>query len=91
MAATEKQWFVGEDGCISVGEPTSSVTYHSALNSIIVSTKEPAVKIYDVASGAILQKSSLSGTYYTPLFLKNSRNLLLHILVTKVDLNIICS
>jgi baculoviral IAP repeat-containing protein 6 len=48
MAATEKQWFVGEDGCISVGEPTSSVTYHSALNSIIVSTKEPAVKIYDV-------------------------------------------
>lgn len=72
MAATEKQWFVGEDGCISVGEPTSSVTYHSALNSIIVSTKEPAVKIYDVASGAILQKSSLSGTYCTPLFLKIS-------------------
>lgn len=91
MAATEKQWFVGEDGCISVGEPTSSVTYHSALNSIIVSTKEPAVKIYDVASGAILQKSSLSGTYYTPPFLENFRNLLLHILVIKVYLNIICS
>ena len=68
MAATEKQWFVGEDGCISVGEPTRSVTYHSALNSIIVSTKEPSVKIYDVASGAILQKSSLSGTDFTPPF-----------------------
>ncbi|XP_076097651.1 dual E2 ubiquitin-conjugating enzyme/E3 ubiquitin-protein ligase BIRC6-like isoform X3 [Mytilus galloprovincialis] len=60
MAATEKQWFVGEDGCISVGEPTRSVTYNSALNSIIVSTKEPSVKIYDVASGSILQKSNVS-------------------------------
>ncbi|OWF45700.1 baculoviral IAP repeat-containing protein 6-like isoform X2 [Mizuhopecten yessoensis] len=60
MAATERQWYVGEDGCIPIGEPASDVTYHSALNSIIVSTKEPSVKIYDVASGAILQKSSLS-------------------------------
>ncbi|XP_069118544.1 baculoviral IAP repeat-containing protein 6-like isoform X2 [Argopecten irradians] len=60
MAATERQWYVEEDGCISVGEPASGVTYHAALNSIIVSTKEPSVKIYDVASGAILQKSSLS-------------------------------
>lgn len=61
MAATEKQWYVGEDGCISVGVSASAVTYHSALNSIIVSTKEPSVKIYDVASGALLQKSDLSG------------------------------
>ncbi|XP_062579414.1 baculoviral IAP repeat-containing protein 6-like [Saccostrea cucullata] len=60
MAATEKQWYVGEDGCISVGVSASAVTYHSALNSIIVSTKEPSVKIYDVASGALLQKSDLS-------------------------------
>lgn len=61
MAATEKQWYVGEDGCIPVGVSASAVTYHSALNSIIVSTKEPSVKIYDVASGALLQKSDLSG------------------------------
>ncbi|XP_022332916.2 dual E2 ubiquitin-conjugating enzyme/E3 ubiquitin-protein ligase BIRC6-like isoform X4 [Crassostrea virginica] len=60
MAATEKQWYVGEDGCISIGVPARAVTYHSALNSIIVSTKEPSVKIYDVASGALLQKSNLS-------------------------------
>ncbi|KAK3094209.1 hypothetical protein FSP39_025467 [Pinctada imbricata] len=60
MATTKKQWYVGEDGCISVGETASNVTYHSALNSIIVSTKEPSVKIYDVASGALLQKSDLS-------------------------------
>ncbi|XP_053375851.1 baculoviral IAP repeat-containing protein 6-like isoform X2 [Mercenaria mercenaria] len=54
------QWYVGEDGCISIGEPASNVTYHSALNSIIVTTDEPAVKIYDVTSGSVLQKSDLS-------------------------------
>ena len=64
MAATEKQWYVGEDGCISIGVPARAVTYHSALNSIIVSTKEPSVKIYDVASGALLQKSNLSGSIH---------------------------
>lgn len=79
MAATEKQWFVGEDGCISVGEPTRSVTYNSALNSIIVSTKEPSVKIYDVASGSILQKSNVSGTYKHPPFCIQS--IYTHILV----------
>lgn len=83
MAATEKQWFVGEDGCISVGEPTRSVTYNSALNSIIVSTKEPSVKIYDVASGAILQKSNVSGTYKHPPFCIQS--IYTHILV-----NLLC-
>lgn len=60
MAATE-EWFVGEDGCISVGEPTASVTYHSSLNTIIVVTKEPALKVIDVTSGSLLQKSNLSG------------------------------
>ena len=64
MATTGKQWFVGEDGCISVGEASSSVTYHVALNSIIVSTNEPSVKIYDVSSGSILQKSYLSGKIF---------------------------
>ncbi|XP_064603703.1 baculoviral IAP repeat-containing protein 6-like isoform X3 [Liolophura sinensis] len=59
MAATE-EWFVGEDGCISVGEPTASVTYHSSLNTIIVVTKEPALKVIDVTSGSLLQKSNLS-------------------------------
>ncbi|KAL4237916.1 Baculoviral IAP repeat-containing protein 6 [Mactra antiquata] len=54
------QWYVGEDGCISIGEPAKSVTYHSALNSIIVTTQEPAVKVYDVTSGTVLQKSDLS-------------------------------
>ncbi|KAH3853370.1 hypothetical protein DPMN_095892 [Dreissena polymorpha] len=61
MATTGKhQWYVYEDGCISVDEPVSSVTYHSSLNAIIVTTDEPGVKIYDVTSGSVLQKSDLS-------------------------------
>lgn len=62
MASSVKhQWYVGEDGCIPIDEPASNVTYHSALNSIIVTTEEPSVKIYDVTSGSVLQKSDLSG------------------------------
>ncbi|KAK3576772.1 hypothetical protein CHS0354_014586 [Potamilus streckersoni] len=60
MAATRKRWYVGEDGCIPIGEPAASVTYHSSLSSIIVATKEPAIKVYDVTSGSVLQKSNLS-------------------------------
>ena len=61
MATLGKQWYVEEDGSVTVGEPSKSVTYHSSLNSIIVTTDEPAVKIYDVTSGSVLQKSNLSG------------------------------
>lgn len=61
MADTE-EWFVGEDGSLSVGKPTHSVTYHSGLNTILVSTKEPSVNVIDVTSGSVLQKSDLSGT-----------------------------
>ncbi|XP_067680641.1 baculoviral IAP repeat-containing protein 6-like isoform X2 [Haliotis asinina] len=60
MAATDKQWFVGEDGCLSVGETVTGVTYHSSLNSIILTTKEPSLKILDATSGIVLQKSDLS-------------------------------
>ena len=60
MADTE-EWFVGEDGCLSVGKPTESVTYHSGLNTILVATKEPSVKVLDVTSGSLLQNSDLSG------------------------------
>lgn len=61
MATTGKLWYVEEDGSITVGEPSNGVTYHSSLNSIIVTTDEPALKIYDVTSGSVLQKSNLSG------------------------------
>ncbi|XP_052766452.1 baculoviral IAP repeat-containing protein 6-like isoform X2 [Mya arenaria] len=59
-SAGKHQWFVGEDGCIPIEEPACNVTYHLALNSIIVTTEEPAIKIYDVTSGSVLQKSDLS-------------------------------
>ncbi len=59
--AENDEWIVGEDGCLSVGEPLQSVTYHSTLNTILVSSKEPTIKVIDVASGSVLQTSNLSG------------------------------
>ncbi|ESP03095.1 hypothetical protein LOTGIDRAFT_157060, partial [Lottia gigantea] len=59
MAATEKQWIIIEDGCLSVGENVQHVTYHTALNSVILSTKDKLVKVLDATSGVILQKSDL--------------------------------
>ena len=61
--ADSEEWFVGEDGCLSVGKPTDSVTYHSTLNTILVATKEPAVKVLDVTSGLVLQSLDLSGKH----------------------------
>ena len=59
--ADSDEWFVGEDGCLSVGKPTDGVTYHSTLNTILVATKEPALRVLDVTSGLVLQGSDLSG------------------------------
>jgi len=59
--ADSEEWLVGEDGCLSVGQPTDSVTYHSTLNTILVVTKEPAVKVLDATSGSVLQSSNVSG------------------------------
>ena len=60
MAATTK-WYVGEDGCLSVEEPATGVTYHPTLNTIIVATKAHTLKVYDVTSGCLLKESNLSG------------------------------
>lgn len=60
MAATTK-WYVGEDGCLSVGEPATGVTYHPTLNTVIVATKVHTLKVYDVTSGCLLKESNLSG------------------------------
>ena len=61
--ADSDEWFVGEDGCLSVGQPTQSVTYHPSLNVILVVTKESTVKVLDVTSGSLLQSSDLSGKW----------------------------
>ena len=62
----DSEWFVGEDGCLSVGEPVHSVTYHSTLNTILVSTKEPTVKVIDVTSGSVLQSCNLTCRSFSP-------------------------
>ena len=54
-------WVMGEDGSLPIGEPVHSVTYHSTLNTILVSTKEPTVKVIDVTSGSVLQSCNLTG------------------------------
>ncbi|ELT93547.1 hypothetical protein CAPTEDRAFT_223860 [Capitella teleta] len=58
--ADSDDWFVSEDGCISIGQPSKAVAYHPNLNAILVTTKEPALRILDVTSGSLLQTSSLS-------------------------------
>jgi baculoviral IAP repeat-containing protein 6 len=62
--AGSAEWFIAEDGCLSIGESATGVTYHSTLNNVIVTTKEPAVKVIDVTSGSVLQKSDISGAHY---------------------------
>ena len=62
MAENLDEWYVGEDGCLSVGKPVEHVTYHSSLNTILVSTKECTIKVLDVTSGSVLQCSDLSGS-----------------------------
>lgn len=54
MVVIEKQWYVGEDGCIFVGVFVSVVIYYFVLNLIIVLIKELFVKIYDVVFGVLL-------------------------------------
>ena len=70
--ADSDEWFVGEDGCLSIGKPVDSVTYHSTLNTILVATKEPAVQVLDVTSGSLLQNSDLSGGHIFSCFLQNA-------------------
>ncbi|XP_029637353.1 baculoviral IAP repeat-containing protein 6 isoform X1 [Octopus sinensis] len=60
--ATTVKWYVGEDGCLSVGEAATGVTYHPTLNTIIVATKAHTLKVYDVTSGCLLKESNLSAT-----------------------------
>ena len=81
--AADEPWFVGEDGCLSVGEAVHSVTYHSTLNTILVSTKEPTVKVIDVTSGSVLQSCNLTGwSFFSLEFDKSLHN----VVVLCVDL-----
>ncbi|KAG1667328.1 Baculoviral IAP repeat-containing protein 6 [Nymphon striatum] len=57
------EWFYFEDGSLALNDSSESIHYHPNLNIILVITKEPAVKVIDVNSGCLLQKSNLSGTF----------------------------
>ena len=59
--AESDEWFVGEDGCLSIEKPVDNITYHPNLNTILVSTKEPGLHVLDVTSGSVLKTSDLSG------------------------------
>lgn len=61
MAATERQWTVREDGCLFIDKNLRSVTYHSSLNSIVLSSKDQSITVLDATSGIVLKKSDLSG------------------------------
>lgn len=63
MAATDRHWSVVEDGCLFVNKNLTSVTYHSSLNSIILSSKDQTITVLDATSGIVLKKSDLSGEY----------------------------
>lgn len=70
--ATTVKWYVGEDGCLSVGEAATGVTYHPTLNTIIVATNAHTLKVYDVTSGCLLKESNLSGKQNVLIFDDNS-------------------
>ncbi|XP_070181060.1 dual E2 ubiquitin-conjugating enzyme/E3 ubiquitin-protein ligase BIRC6-like isoform X3 [Littorina saxatilis] len=61
MAATDRQWSVVEDGCLFIDKNLKSVTYHSSLNSIVLSSKDQTITVLDATSGIVLKKSDLSG------------------------------
>jgi hypothetical protein len=87
MAAEDDDlWFFSEDGCISIGQLSKSVTYHPNLNTIIITTDEPAVRVLDVTSGSVLQTSSLSRGLIKSLFYVHSHDSVLSVSVLSLSL-----
>ena len=61
VAAGADKWTVTEDGCLVVNDDIESVIYHPSLNVVLVTSKAGIVRVIDVASGAIIHASDLSG------------------------------
>ena len=60
------EWYVGEDGCLTVpgadeDDGIAAVVYHPSLNVILVTTRSATVRVVDVTSGAVFHSSDLSG------------------------------
>ncbi|KAK9296171.1 hypothetical protein QLX08_009734 [Tetragonisca angustula] len=59
--ADDDPWLLKEDGYLNVDTECKSIIYHANLNVLLITTGSAQVYVFDVNSGVILQKSSLSG------------------------------
>ncbi|XP_012256631.2 baculoviral IAP repeat-containing protein 6 isoform X2 [Athalia rosae] len=59
--ADDDPWLLKEDCNLNVDTECKSIIYHPNLNVILITTGSAQVYVFDVNSGVILQKSSLSG------------------------------
>ncbi|XP_076756528.1 BIR repeat containing ubiquitin-conjugating enzyme isoform X2 [Xylocopa sonorina] len=59
--ADDDPWLLKEDGYLNVDTKCKSIIYHANLNVLLITTGSAQVYVFDVNSGVILQKSSLSG------------------------------
>lgn len=52
-----------EDGYLNVDIECKTIIYHDYLNVLLITSTNGQVYVFDVNSGTMLQKSSLSGKY----------------------------
>lgn len=64
--ADDDPWLLKEDGCLNVDTECKSIIYHANLNVLLITTGSAQVYVFDVNSGVILQRSSLSGEHAAP-------------------------
>lgn len=62
--ADDDPWLLKEDGYLNVDIECKSIIYHANLNVLLITTGSAQVYVFDVNSGVILQKSSLSGKHF---------------------------
>lgn len=62
--ADDDLWLLKEDGYLNVDTECKSIIYHANLNVLLITTGSAQVYVFDVNSGVILQKSSLSGKHF---------------------------
>lgn len=59
--AGQSEWNAESDGFIHIGSEITDVAYHASLNVLLITTKLGEVKVFDVASGNMLQASLQNG------------------------------
>lgn len=62
--ADDDPWLLKEDGYLNVDAECKSIIYHANLNVLLITTSKAQVYVFDVNSGVILQRSSLSGMHF---------------------------